>query len=151
MLVVGHVLRPADDLAFVGNIGNLYGLNGHFLHKLGLNELFRVFLVVLMMLVVLAFMMGHVLRPADKLAFVGNVRNFHGLDGHFLHKFGLDILFGSFFRLGFGDLFFFARGFSVLSYHCGRDKNHAASPLPESLWEQRKYSTNEKPRQSVFC
>ena len=125
MLVVGHVLRPADDLAFVGDIGNFHGFHGHFLHELGLHELLGVFLVVLMVFVVFAFMVGHMLRPANDLAFVGDIRNFHGLYGHFLYEFGLDVLFGSLFGFGFGDLLFFAHGFSVLSYHYGRDETCA--------------------------
>ena len=56
MLVVGHVLRPADDLAFVGDIGNFHGFHGHFLHELGLHELLGVFLVMLVVFVLMGRM-----------------------------------------------------------------------------------------------
>ena len=86
---------------------------------------------------VLALVMGHVLRPANELAFVGNIRNFHGLNGHFLYEFGLNVLFGSFFGLGFEGLFFFAHGFSVLSYRCGRNEAARHRPLPISLGTEK--------------
>ena len=144
--MVGHVLRPADDLAFVGDIGNFHGFHGHFLHELGLHELLGVFLVVLMVFVVLAFVVGHVLRPADDLAFVGDIRNFHGLYGHFLYEFGLDVLFGCLFGFGFGDLLFFAHGFSVLSYRCAKGMPPERFPPGSCFF----YSMREKARQYKY-
>ena len=96
-----------------------------------------------MVFVVLAFMVGHVLRPANDLAFVGDIRNFHGLYGHFLYEFGLDVLFSSLFGFGFGDLLFFAHGFSVLSYRCTKGMPPERFPPGSCFF----YSMREKARQ----
>ena len=42
MLVVGHVLRPADDLAFVGDVRDFDRLARHNLNEIGNNKLIRV-------------------------------------------------------------------------------------------------------------
>ena len=129
MLVVGHVLRPADDLAFVGDIGNFHGFHGHFLHELGLHELLGVFLVMLVVFVLMGRMLG-------------NIRDFHGLYRHFLYKFGFYILFG----FGFGGLFFLAHGFSVLSYRCAKGMPPERFPPGSCFF----YSMREKARQYKY-
>jgi len=87
-------------------------------------------------------LMGRMLGPADQLAFVGNVRDFHGLYRHFLYKFGFYILFG----FGFGGLFFLAHGFSVLSYRCAKGMPPERFPPGSCFF----YSMREKARQYKY-
>ena len=95
-----------------------------------------------MVFVVFAFVVGRMLGPADQLAFVGNVRDFHGLYRHFLYKFGFYILFG----FGFGGLFFLAHGFSVLSYRCAKGMPPERFPPGSCFF----YTMREKARQYKY-